>query len=101
MKTSSRNKSALLVLATLALSGCPTLDRVGEVQISPPPAHIQFVYRVDKLAFYGVDSETGKRYTLKYNDSEMNGAQCLVSEDFKRMEAYIDYLEQAVRTNCR
>jgi hypothetical protein len=87
-------KIALLTIA-LSLSAC----RFAGVEDSPDVWQCQF--NGNPRAFYCKHTGNGKRVKVPLESPDMVGAQCLMADEFKAMQSYVDYLIGEARRRCK
>lgn len=86
-----------LVLLTIAISiqACAGLPEVPEIVQYGVHANIK------PPGFYGVNNKSKVRSYRKFNDPIMKAAQCLSSQDYKKMQEWVKQVEQIAKEKCQ
>lgn len=85
-------KMTLLAIA-LGLSACG--------RIPDPPAVWACGYSIKFNKFRCVNTETKKAVNVSRDDSQMEAAQCLSADDYKRSERYVSELLKLAEQRCK
>lgn len=86
-------RKAMLLTASLLLSGCKSLPEAPEVW--------QCGYSVKFKKFRCVNTKTKQAVNVSRDDSRMEGAQCLTLEDYRKSEAWVDHIIQLAKERCQ
>lgn len=89
---STRLRATLLTIS-LGLSGCAALP--------PAPEINQCAYSIKFNKFRCCDTVSKKCFNLRRDDPEMEAAQCVSAEDFKKGEAWIQTVIDIANQRCK
>ncbi len=79
------------VLCAISLSGCASLP--------PFPEIYQCGFR-ESFGFACVNTETGERERRSLKAPEMDGAQCMSLDDYRKSEEWVETVKEIAQRRC-
>lgn len=84
---------AILLITTLSFIGCAKLP--------PAPALWQCAHSIKFNKFRCVNTQTKEAVNLRRDDPDMEAAQCLSAEDYKKGQRYVGTLKRLAEERCK